>query len=56
VFTHEALARPRALHLLSTTPNEAVVLSVVADVTSCLGALQSSRVDLVAIHSVLRVG
>jgi hypothetical protein len=29
VFTHEALARPRALHLLSTTPNEAVVLSVV---------------------------
>ncbi len=26
VFTHEALARPRALHLLSTTPNEAVVL------------------------------
>jgi hypothetical protein len=45
VFTHEALTRPRALHLLSTTPNEAVVLSVVADVTSCLGAPQSSRVD-----------
>jgi hypothetical protein len=25
---HEALARPRALHLLSTTPNEAVVISI----------------------------
>lgn len=24
-----ALARPRALHLLSTTPNEAVVISIV---------------------------
>ncbi len=26
VFTHEALTRPRAFYLLSTTPNEAVVL------------------------------
>ena len=30
---HGALARPRALHLLSTTPNEAVVLICCADVT-----------------------
>ena len=43
--------RSRVLRQLSTTPNVAVRLSVVADATCARGALQSSLVDLVATHN-----